>query len=78
MQNDIQNVIDKIKVVTLLHQPFFGTGASKLEWSVDNDLTQTACTNGKFIKFNSDFLMSLDQPKRIGLTVHEVMHVYGK
>ena len=78
MQNDIQNVIDKIKVVTLLHQPFFGTGASKLEWSVDNDLTQTACTNGKFIKFNSDYLMSLDQPKRIGLTVHEVMHVYGK
>lgn len=78
MQDDIQNIIDKTKVVTLLHQPFFGTGASKLEWSMDNDITKTACTDGTFIKFNSDFLLSLDQPKRIGLTVHEVMHVYGK
>ena len=77
MQNDIQNILERTKIVTLAHQPFFGTGASKLTWEIDNSI-DTACTDGTFIKFNEEFLRGLTKEERVGLTVHEVMHVYSK
>lgn len=74
---DIQKLIDRVKIQTLMHQPFFGAGACKLVWEQDDSI-ETACTNGKFIKFSSEFLTSLTPAEQIGLAVHEVMHVYSK
>lgn len=74
---DIQKVIDRTKIQTLMHQPFFGAGACKLTWEPD-DTIETACTNGKYIKFSPKFMEELTPQQQIGLAVHEVMHVYSK
>ena len=77
MNTDVQAVIDRIKIQTVMHQPFFGAGATKMRWSAD-DTIATACTDGKVIRFNPDFLLSLNKHEQVGLCVHEVMHVYSK
>ena len=74
---DIDSMIEKSKIITLAHQPFFGAGSSKLQWLVDDSI-DTACTNGRYIKFNTEFFTNLTQEERVGLIVHEVMHVYSK
>ena len=60
MNADVQAVIDRIKIQTVMHQPFFGAGATKMRWYAD-DTIATACTDGKVIRFNPDFLLSLDK-----------------
>lgn len=74
---DVQAIVERCKMSTLFHQPFFGVGASKLRWEIDESIA-TACTDGTFIKFNPDFVRSLTKEEMIGLAVHEVMHVYSK
>ena len=74
---DVQDIVERCKMSTLFHQPFFGVGASKLRWEIDESIG-TACTDGTFIKFNPDFVRSLTKAEMIGLAVHEVMHVYSK
>ncbi len=74
---DVQDIVERCKMSTLFHQPFFGVGASKLRWEIDESIS-TACTDGTFIKFNPDFVRSLTKAEMIGLAVHEVMHVYSK
>ena len=74
---DVQVIVERCKMSTLFHQPFFGVGASKLRWEIDESIA-TACTDGTFIKFNPDFVRSLTKEEMIGLAVHEVMHVYSK
>lgn len=77
MNTAVQAVIDRIKIQTVMHQPFFGAGATKMRWFAD-DTIATACTDGKVIRFNPDFLLSLHKHEQVGLCVHEVMHVYSK
>ena len=74
---DVQDIVERCKMSTLFHQPFFGVGASKLRWEIDESIG-TACTDGTFIKFNPDFVRSLTKAEMLGLAVHEVMHVYSK
>ena len=77
MDTSVQAVIDRVKIQTVMHQPFFGAGATKMRWFAD-DTIATACTDGKVIRFNPDFLLSLNKHEQVGLCVHEVMHVYSK
>ena len=77
MDTSVQAVIDRVKIQTVMHQPFFGAGATKMRWFAD-DTIATACTDGKVIRFNPDFLLSLNKQEQVGLCVHEVMHVYSK
>lgn len=42
---------------------------------VEDASVKTACTDGKVIKFNPDFVMSLTYGQRITLVAHETMHV---
>ncbi len=74
---DVLDAVERCKISTLFHQPFFGVGVSKMRWEIDESIA-TACTDGTFVKFNPDFVRSLTKPKMIGLAVHEVMHVYSK
>ena len=66
VNTNVQAVIDRIKIQTVMHQPFFGAGATKMRWFAD-DTIATACTDGKVIRFNPDFLLSLNKQKQVGL-----------
>ena len=44
----------------------------KQSWT---DTLPTAATNGKELKINPDFFLGLTEPERIGLLVHELLHV---
>lgn len=66
--------ITKAKVQLILTQPFFATLALGMKFEEDRAI-KTACTNGKKIKFNPDFIEKLDLDQVKGLIAHEVMHV---
>lgn len=54
------------------------TFLSSLACSMETEITQsvpTAATNGKYIKFNPHFFMSLPRKQRAFLLAHEVLHV---
>ncbi len=46
--------------------------AAELMFSYD---TKTACTNGRYIKFNPDFWISLHNEHKLFLLAHELFHV---
>lgn len=53
---------------------FYTTICLSLKHSFD-DTIPTACTNGRWIKYNTDFFMKQTPARRLGLMVHEIMHV---
>lgn len=53
---------------------FFGTMAFSLPTLIDNDIP-TAATNGRWIKFNEDFVKSLSDAELKGVICHEMYHV---
>ena len=61
----------------VLHHPFFGSLALSLRVEEDSNIP-TACTNGKFIKWNPVFIDGLEQDEVTGLMAHEVCHVTFK
>lgn len=71
-----QSALDKAKI-QLMSRPntvFFTTILFSLAHIWD-ELISTACTNGKYIRYNPAFFMSLDAEERLFLLLHEVMHV---
>lgn len=52
---------------------FFAQLALRLRFEADW-VVDTACVNGKTMKYNPDFVLGLPKPHRTGLVVHEVMH----
>ena len=71
-----QIALNKAKIQLMLHpdSTFFTTVLFSLVHIWDNSLA-TAATNGKYIKFNTDFFMSLDAEERLFLLLHETLHV---
>lgn len=53
---------------------FLSTVCLSLETIVDDSIP-TACTNGKYIKFNPDFFLSLTEEERVFVLAHETLHV---
>lgn len=73
--NEAQVALSKAKI-QLMARPdsaFFTTICFSLKHMFD-DTVQTACTNSKWIKFNTKFFMDLDPEERIFLLLHETMH----
>lgn len=71
-----RRAMDKAKIA-LMAAPdttFFTTVLFSLmhiwDWKIP-----TACTNGRWIRFNPDFFMKCSQEEQIGLMLHEAMHV---
>ena len=63
--------------IALMQRPdsvFFTTVCFSLK-HVWDDTIPTACTDGKEIRFNPEFFMSLNKEERIFLMLHESMHV---
>jgi len=64
----------KIQLMARPDSAFFTTVCFSLKHRFDNKIP-TACTNGKEIRFNPDFFMSLNIEERVFLLLHESMHV---
>lgn len=68
------NKLTKAKVQMIVSAPFFATIALSLEYIEDKTIP-TACTDGKTIFYNPDYIESLKKEEVVGLLVHEVMHI---
>jgi predicted metal-dependent peptidase len=67
--------LDKAKLSLLLtpDSTFFATLAFSLEHQFDDSI-QTACCNGKKIRYNPEFFMGLSPEERLFVLLHEVLH----
>ena len=54
-------------------QPFFGALALFLETHLDESIS-TACTNGRWVRFNPQFVESIKPRELDGVMVHEILH----
>jgi predicted metal-dependent peptidase len=54
-------------------QPFFGALALFIDHHLDEAIP-TACTNGKWIRFNPQFVCSINARELDGVMVHEILH----
>lgn len=68
------NKLTKAKVQMIVSAPFFATIALSLEYVEDKSIP-TACTDGKTIFYNPDFIESLTKEEIVGLLIHEVLHI---
>lgn len=64
----------KVALMSRADSAFFTSLAFSLIQEFDPK-TQTAATNGKYIKYNPAFFMSLTKEERVFLMLHESMHV---
>lgn len=64
----------KINIMTRPQTAFLATVCANLPVYIDNS-TSTGATDGKVIKLNEDFFMSLDKEERSFLLAHETLHV---
>ncbi len=72
-----QNRICKAKSLLLLDHPFFGTLIARTPF-VEDTAVDTMATNGKRVRYNTEFVDGLTDPHLMGVLAHEVMHVaYG-
>ena len=76
MNTPHQLALNKAKI-QLMSRPdslFFTTICFSLEHIWDEHIP-TACTNGKYIRFNPNFFMGLTPEERVFLLLHETLHV---
>ena len=66
--------LDKAKVGMVLNHPFFATLLLKHKFEEDPSIG-TMATNGKQMKYNPDFIKTLEQDHLIAVLAHECMHV---
>lgn len=66
--------ITKVNLMVNPNAVFFAAICMQLQHIID-DAIQTACTNGLCIKYSTAFFMGLSKAERIGLMLHEVLHV---
>lgn len=72
----MDQVLDDLKMRFVLNRDmiFYTTVMYSLELELSDEIP-TACTNGKYIKFNPTFLGSLNPKEQEFLLAHEIMHV---
>lgn len=55
------------------HHDFFGPAAMAMPWQECYEIS-TACTNGKVVRYNPDFIDGLTKVQTVGLVLHELLH----
>ena len=65
--------IQRIKNAVILRSPFYASLLLGLEFISDPTI-KTACTNGRQLRYNFDYTMSLPFNQRLGLFAHETDH----
>lgn len=73
MALDLNRRLAKARTALVLEQPFIGTLALNMPMTLDPNVP-TACTNGKWVKFNPTFIEDLDDEQLKFLVAHEVFH----
>jgi predicted metal-dependent peptidase len=71
--SNAREMLTKARAGLILEQPFFGSLALRLTL-VEDTKTETACTDGKCIRYNPKYIENLSLPAIKGLLCHEVMH----
>lgn len=73
---EMNKQLSKAKINFMLkdNAVFLANLCSQLDVLIDNKIP-TACTNGAFIKFNTNFFMELDIEQQIFIFAHETLHV---
>ena len=69
----LERRLAKARTSLILEQPFIGTLALNMPMMLDDSIP-TACTNGKWVKFNPKFIEDLDDEQLKFLVAHEVFH----
>ena len=72
---EFDKALNKTKIA-LMQRPdsaFFASIAFSFRHMGD-DRVSTACTNGKWVRYNPTWFMSLNPEERLFLMIHEVMH----
>lgn len=65
----------KAKTSLVLGHPFFGSLALRMPMSLTDDpAIPTAATNGKWVKFNVNFIEDLSDEEMVFLVAHEISH----
>ena len=68
--------INFIKTKVLIKYPYFGMITMNVNYEmVDNPLIPTACTDGKTIYFNPNFMNKLTVDEQIFVVAHEICHI---
>jgi predicted metal-dependent peptidase len=70
----IGNNLTKARVRLQLDHPFWASISGRLEHSISTNV-ETAATDGKWVKYNPDFLAKLSVPETTFLIAHEAGHV---
>lgn len=69
----LQTVLVRLFTGKDAKSPFFATLGLRLKTYPDWEC-ETACTNGRDLRYNPDFITKQDTPKAMGLMAHEIMH----
>lgn len=76
--DEVYAMIVRASVNLLLEEPFFGTLVGSLDLVLcdnkSNSWCTTAATDGKFVYFNRDFVLSLEPRQLMFVLAHEVLH----
>ena len=75
--SDAQAVISKARWKLGVSHPFFGALAMGCEM-IEDDSIPTMCTDGKRIRFSSEFVAKYTFDEIVGVVAHEVMHIAFK
>lgn len=70
---EIQEDLQQFKTEMLMYRPFFGDILLRLP-IVQDDSIPTACTDGRTIRWSSQFFSSLNSAQRHYVLMHEVLH----
>jgi len=73
--NPTYREMQKVRIAMLNKFPFFGRQAMKLQMVEDPSETDTMCTDGEYLWYNSAFVNSLTKKQRVFVMAHEVMHI---
>ena len=71
---EIEDRLIAARINMLLHCPFYGNLACRLEFKDATDWCPTAATDGKYFYYNRNFIDALDQEELVFLCGHEVEH----
>jgi predicted metal-dependent peptidase len=67
--------LSKLRAKLFLKDSFIACVAGQLDWTLTEEVTQTAATDGTHIYINEEFFNKLSLAEQLGVIAHEALHV---
>lgn len=68
--------VERIRVITMNDQPFYGRIACSLRWHLSNDPgNPTVCTDGSAVWWDEEFIKTQSDDNLRFISIHEIQHV---